>query len=83
MFHKQVTVHAQQNHEEDGRVKIDMQDIAVDHTSSGHCFRLAIGIEVGETWQRAEENKVGYCQVEEVNVAALPCLQTKYVTKYN
>ena len=44
---------------------------------------MAIGIEVGEPWQRAEENKVGDCQVDEVNVAALPLLQAKHVTKYN
>lgn len=34
-------------------------------------------------WQCAEENKVRDCQVEEVNIVALPLRQTKYVTKYN
>lgn len=84
MSYEQKAVHAKQYHEEDGRVKIDMQDIAVQNTNKGRglCF-LSICIEVRETWQRAEENKVGQCQAEDVNIAALPLWQTKYVAKYN
>lgn len=44
---------------------------------------MVICIEVREAWQCAKENKVRDCQVEEVNVAAVPLGQTKNVTKYN
>lgn len=44
---------------------------------------MVICIDVGELWQCAEENKVGDCQVEEVNIATLPLRQTKYITEYN
>lgn len=83
MPYEQEAVHAQPNHKEDGRVKIDMQDIAVDNANIGIGLWLVICIEVWKVWQCAEENKVRDCQVEEVNIAALPLRQTKYVTKYN
>lgn len=60
-----------------------MQDIAVDNATIGTLLWLVICIEVREAWKCAEENKVRDCQVEEVNIAALPLLQTKYIAKYN
>jgi len=60
-----------------------MQEIAVDNTSGGTGLRSVICIEVGEAWQCAEEKKVRDGQAEEVDIAALPLWQTKYVAKYN
>lgn len=83
MFYEQEAVHAKPDHKQDGRVKIDMQYVAVDNASSGTGLWLVICIQVGEAWQCAEENEVRDRQAEEVNIAALPLWQTKYVTKYN
>lgn len=60
-----------------------MQDIAVDNTCIWNGFRLVIYVQVSETWECAEENKVRYCQTEKVNVAALPLGQTENVPKYD
>ena len=80
---EQEAVHAEPDHEEDGGVEIDVQDVAVDDTSVRTGFRLVVCIEVGEAWQRAEENEVGHRQVEEVNVAALPDWQAKYIAEHD
>ena len=80
MFYEQEAVHTEPNHKEDGRVKIDMQNIAVDNAGIRKSFFEVICIEVREAWQCAEKNKVRDCQVEKVDIAALPVLQTKNVT---
>lgn len=80
---QQEAVHAQQNHEEDGGVEVDVQDVAVDDAQKGTVYGLVVAVDVGEVRQGAEENEVRDGQVEEVNVAALPRRQAEYVTKHN
>lgn len=81
--HQQEAVHAQPQHEEDGGVEVDVQDVAVDDAHDGTLNGLVVGVDVGEVRQRAEEHEVRDGQVEEVNMAAVPRRQAKYVTKYH
>lgn len=80
---QQEAVHAQQNHEEDGGVEVDVQDVAVDDAQKGIAYGLVVVVDVGKVRQGAEENEVRDGQVEEVNMAALPRRQAEYVTKHN
>lgn len=81
--HQQEAVHAQPDHEEDGGVEVDVEDVAVEDAQDGVVHGLAVGVDVGKVRQRAEENKVRDGQVEDVNVAALPDRQTEYVSEHD
>lgn len=83
MFYEQEAVHAQPNHEEDGGVKVHVQDVAVDHAGIRTGFLLVICVQVGEARQRAQEDEVRHCQVHEVNVEALPLWQTEHVAQHD
>lgn len=83
VLYEQEAIHADPNHEEDGGVKVDVQDVAVYDANKGVVDGLLVCVQVGEVWQSAEENKVGDGQAEDVNVAALPLLQAKYVAKHD
>lgn len=83
VFYEQEPVHAEPNHKQDGGVKVDVQNIAIDEANVDVGFLEVIGIKVGEAWQRAEKNEVRDSQVEQVNVTTLPLLQAKKVTQNN
>lgn len=64
MLYQQEPIHAEPNHEKDGGVKVDMQNIAIDKANVDIGLLEVIGIKIGEAWQRAEKNKVRDSQVE-------------------
>lgn len=83
MFNEQETVHADPDHEEDGGVKIGVQDVAVYDANVRIGDSGVICIKVRELWQSAEEKQVRERQVKDVNITALPLLQAEYVAQYN